>query len=458
MDDPLVDGMTRSDRILTEKLELLYRNKIAILTNLVIAGVVASLLSDAYPHPVLAAWLGAVALVCVARLWLERSFVRTPIEQRCTRCAAWRFAVGALAAGSLWGILCLGLPVWGDESNFAVLAVTAAGMTAGAVSTIAVYYPAYLGFSFGFAVPLTGVTIIHPNLNIAGVGAMMVVYYLAVSITAWRTNRFITSTVELRVDNQMLTTSRDLARHERDAARVDKWSTLGQLSHELRTPLNAILGFSEAMHGEIFGSLGHSRYKEYAEHVLSSGRDLLTLAEELLLISQGEAGTLNLKECDLDVGATLRDLVDQKAATAGKGGLELQAYIALDLPRLKADPAKFRLMLLNLIDNAIKFTRPGGDVSVNAAVTGGSIVLKVSDTGIGMSAEQIPRALEPFGRGGDTLNNNISGAGLGLPICKRLAELHGASLAITSELDRGTTCTLIFPPARTVSRAKAAAA
>jgi signal transduction histidine kinase len=458
MPDPSATGRTRSERILTEKLELLYRTSTAVLTNFVISCVVAWLISDVYPHWVLGIWLAAVAGVCGARLLLQWHFHRTTAEKRCSTCAAQRYTLGALASGLLWGAICLGLPVWGDTMDYIILAVTAAGMSAGAVSTIAVYYPAYLCYSLSFAVPLTSVTIIHHDIDIAGAGAMMVIYYAAISLTAWRTNRFIAATAELSVDNQILKSSLNTARGERDAARIEKWSTLAQLSHELRTPLNAILGFSETMHGEIFGKLGHPRYKEYAEHILTSGRDLLTLTEELLLLSQGESGTLSLKESEVDVGQIVHALIDLKAAIAGRAGVELQAYVAADLPLLKADAAKLRQMLLNLIDNAIKFTPSGGEASVTAAVRDGAITLRVNDSGIGMSAEQVFVALEPFGRIGNALNNNTAGAGLGLPICKRLAELHGATLAIETAPGKGTSCTITFPAVRTIARSNAAAA
>jgi signal transduction histidine kinase len=458
MQDPSVNGKTRSERVLAEKLELLYRTSAAILTNLVISCVVAWLISDLYPHWVLGLWLTAVTAVCAVRLLLQWRFHHTPPETRCSLCAARRFTLGALASGLLWGAICLGLPVWGDTMDYIVLAVTAAGMSAGAVSTVAVYFPAYVCYSLSFAVPLTTVSILHNDVDIAGAGAMMVIYYAAISLTAWRTNRFIASTAELSVDNQILRTSLHKARDERDAARTDKWSTLAQLSHELRTPLNAILGFSEAMHSEIFGSLGHSRYKEYAEHVLTSGRDLLTLTEELLLLSQGESGTLTLKEGEVDVAGLIQPVIDLKTAIAGRNGVELQAHISPGLPLLKADAAKLRQMLLNLIDNAIKFTPSGGEVAVTATLRGGAIVLTISDTGIGMSGAQVAVALKPFGRAADPLNNTTAGAGLGLPICKRLADLHGATLDIETAPGRGTNCTLVFPATRTVARTDAAAA
>jgi signal transduction histidine kinase len=458
MPDLSAAGMTRSERILTERLEILYRNTTAILANLATSCIVAWMVSDSFPHRALALWLGSVAIVCIARLWLQRRFWQAPAEQRCTHCAARRFAFGAVASGLLWGIACLGLPRFGDDMDYIVFAVTAAGMTAGAVSTISVYYPAFFGYTLVFAAPLTAVSLLNRNSDIAGAGAMMVLYYLAISVAAWRANRFVVTTAELRVDNQILKASLDTARGERDAARTDKWSTLAQLSHELRTPLNAILGFSEAMAGEIFGCLGHRRYKEYAEHIQTSGGDLLNLAEELLLLSQGEAGTLVLKEAPVDVSKMVRDLIDLKAAIAGQAGLALHAFISPHLPMLNADASKLRQMLLNLIDNAIKFTPAGGSIDITATERNSGVVLIVGDTGIGMSKEQIDVALQPFGRAANSLTNNTAGAGLGLPICRRLAELHGATLAVQSVVGGGSTFTLCFPAARTIAGANAAAA
>lgn len=458
MSEPCAAGIIRSERVLTERLELLHGSSNAILMNVVVAVVVAALVADVYPTWVLLGWLTAVAAVCFFRIASLRAFWKIAAENRCNRCFARRFALGATLSGLLWGAITLGLPAWGDEMDYIVLMVTAAGLSAGAVSTIAAYYPAFLAYSVSFAVPLTAVALIHPNTDIAGAGGLMVIFYITVAIAAWRTNRFVVTTAELRVDNQILKSSLDKTRGERDAARTEKWSTLAQLSHELRTPLNAILGFSEAMASEMFGSLGHRRYKEYADHIQTSGHDLLNLAEELLLLSQGESGTLVLKEAPVDVARMIHDLIDTKAASAGKAGLALHAYISPSLPMLKADAAKLRQMLLNLVDNAMKFTPAGGEVDVTATVRDGRFLLLIRDTGIGMSQEQIEVALEPFGRAANSLIANNSGAGLGLPICRRFAELHGATLDVTSELGQGSTFTLTFPAERVLERADAAAA
>lgn len=444
-------GMARSERILAEKLDLLHRNSTAASTNIIIGAIVCALLWDAYPHLLLLCWFAVATAVSSVRIYLQRRFLALKATERCTACAAMQFAIGSVCSGSLWGVLCLGLPVWGDTGDYHLMILTGAGMTAGAVATISVYYPAYLGYTASFILPLALVCLVQPNPELQGVGVMMLIYLTAISLTARFTNRFINRTMELSVDNQILRASLDATRIERDAARTDKWSTLAQLSHELRTPLNAIIGFTEAMRDEIFGSLGHRRYKEYTDHILASGKNLLTLTNEMLLLSQGESGALVLKESDIDVTDLARALIETKAPVAAKAGLILGAKIDGDLPLLHADKIKLRQMLVNLVDNAIKFTPAGGFVTVSAELQGGSVVFSVRDSGIGMSQEQIPQALSPFGRVATALTNSGPGAGLGLPICNRLAELHGATLTIESSPGEGTNCCISFPPERTVA-------
>lgn len=444
-------GIARSERILAEKLDLLYRNSTAAATNVIIGAIVVSLLWDAFAHTVLIGWMAVTTAVSGTRIFLQRRFLADAPTERCTSCAAKQFAMGSGISGGLWGLLCLGLPLWGDTGDYHLLILTGAGMTAGAVATISVYYPAYLAYTAGFGIPLVSVALTQPNVELQGVGMMMLIYFTAISLTARYTNRFINRTMELSVDNQILRASLDAARVERDAARVDKWSTLAQLSHELRTPLNAIIGFTEAMRDEIFGSLGHRRYKEYTDHILSSGKNLLALTNEMLLLSHGESGSLVLKESDVDVTALARALVEAKAPLAANAGLVLGAKIDGDLPYLRADKMKLRQMLGNLIDNAIKFTPAGGFVTLTAELHDSAVVLSVRDSGIGMSQDQIPRALTPFGRIATALTNTAAGAGLGLPICNRLAELHGAKLTIESGPGEGTICTITFPAERSVT-------
>jgi len=441
----------RSDRILVEKLRLLYRGHFAVPANLAIACVVAFLLWDSFPQTLLIAWLAATALVAGLRLLLHRQFLRAVENRRCTVCWAYRFCIGSFASGLLWGAVCLGLPVWGTTNQFVLLTLIGAGMSAGALTTIAAYLPAYLAYAGSFILPLAVALLMHPDHVIAATGGLLVLYLLVIGFAARNLSQAVTRTIEIRVDNEVLRDSLKQAHIERDDARTEKWSTLAQLSHELRTPLNAILGFSEAMREQFFGPLGNDRYREYAAHVHSSGRHLLTLAAEILQLSQGEAGKLQLNESAVDLAAAVAKCVDDMTPAAHQEELTLKSVVSPQLPLIRADDAKVRQMLFYLVDNAIKFTPPHGTVSLEASpAADGGIELVVRDTGIGMKADDIPLALQPFGRIASPLKHGTEGMGLGLPICKRMAELHGAELVISSEPGKGTVCRISFPASRRI--------
>ncbi len=243
--------------------------------------------------------------------------------------------------------------------------------------------------------------------------------------------------------------SRALARSN-DAVRA-KTNFLALMSHELRTPLNAIIGFSEVMKGEIFGPLGQPRYREYTADIHAAGSHLLALINDILDLSKAEAGKLDLHPEAVDVGELVGECVRLTRERARSGGLKLAALVPPDLPQLHADRLRLKQMLLNLLSNAIKFTLPGGHVEVRAWIdSAGCIAFAIVDSGIGMSAEQIPLALEPFRQIDSPLSRNREGTGLGLSLVKQLAEHHGAEMTIDSTLGKGTTVSLAFPAARTL--------
>jgi signal transduction histidine kinase len=454
MTRPLPGADERSDRILAEKLRLLYRANFAIAANFLVGAVVAFCLRDAYPAPVIAAWLVATALVTVLRLALHSRHARAAKSGRCTLCWAKAFTAGTFASGLLWGALCAGLPFWGDTYDYVLLTMVAAGMTAGALTTIMAYLPAYLAYAVPFCLPLAMASLMHKDADITADGVLILLYLVVIAFAARNLARSVNRTIELQVDNETLQDSLKQTQIERDAARTDKWSTLAQLSHELRTPLNAIMGFSEAMREEFFGPLGNARYKDYAGHVHASGKHLLTLTDEILELSQGESGKLELNESDVDLAAVARNCLGVMAPAAEKAELTLKDLVPAGLALLRADEAKIRQMLFQLVDNAIKFTPPQGEVLLKASpAPGGGIDLVVQDTGIGIKAEDIPLAMQPFGRIASPLKHEKEGTGLGLPICKRLAELHGAQLTIDSQPGKGTACRISFPASRSVAEA-----
>lgn len=243
------------------------------------------------------------------------------------------------------------------------------------------------------------------------------------------------------------------ARHQAELANRSKSDFLATMSHELRTPLNAILGFAGAMHAEALGPLGNPRYREYLEDIERSGAHLLALIGDILDISAIEAGSIQLFESELSLGeateATLR-LIRPRAEAKN---IRLVAVPpAAELPRVRGDERRIKQILLNLLGNAVKFTPADGEVRVGATRRAdGGIELWVTDTGIGMTAEDIAAAVRPFGRPSGHVAREHEGVGLGLPLAKSLAELHGARLHIDSRPGRGTTVSLSFPADRVLA-------
>lgn len=245
-------------------------------------------------------------------------------------------------------------------------------------------------------------------------------------------------------------TSEDLMIALRNVASADqaKSQFLATMSHELRTPLNAILGFSEIMKSETFGPLGNARYLEYTNDIFRSGQHLLSLINDVLDFTRADAGELQLHDEEVDITEIVRDAIRMMRRQAESHSLTLRTEYEPGLPLLSVDHRRVRQIMLNLLSNAVKFTPDGGDICVSVALEDGGMKIRVSDTGIGIAKGDIPLALERFGQIDSDLARKYEGTGLGLPLSKCLMEGHGGTLELESEPGRGTTVTLVFPPAR----------
>jgi signal transduction histidine kinase len=235
------------------------------------------------------------------------------------------------------------------------------------------------------------------------------------------------------------------AKIDAEAANISKSQFLATMSHELRTPLNSILGFSEIIMKERAGPLGNGKYRDYAEDIHGSGQHLLAIINDILDMSKIEAGQLILHDDVINIPAMLescRKYVQQRADDAG---VELVTTVAANLPEITADELRLRQIILNLLSNAVKFTPKRGRVTMGAEIDADGPVLWVTDTGLGMTSEEVAIALQPFRQVDNSLQRSHEGTGLGLPLTKNLVELHGGTLTLQSAPGKGTEVRIRFP-------------
>ncbi len=229
-----------------------------------------------------------------------------------------------------------------------------------------------------------------------------------------------------------------------EEANQSKSEFLANMSHELRTPLNAINGFSDIMKKELFGPLGDPRYKEYVSDILFSGQHLLSLINDILDMSKIEAGKMTLNVEPLQMNNMVGQIIRILRGRAEENRLKL-IYDETALPEIEADPRAVKQVLLNLTTNAIKFTPEGGQVTISVEPKSVGLIIRVTDTGIGISEENIQRLAQPFEQIDSQYSRQHEGTGLGLALSKSLIELHGGNFKIESTIGVGTTVIFSLP-------------
>ena len=287
--------------------------------------------------------------------------------------------------------------------------------------------------------------------------ALMASLFRANYMTRERLLRLQDAHGQLIDDLKAAKTESDRARERAETASRAKSAFLANMSHELRTPLNAILGFSEIIQTRALGPQAMEQYAEYGGYIHGSGQHLLALINDILDLAKIEAGRLTLNNVDVDLHRLTEDVVLLMASRAEAARLRLSIEIAPDFPDLFADERAVRQIFANLASNAVKFTPPGGRVTLFANVAAnGELIFGVADTGVGIAAEDHHRVFESFGQGRHDAVLADHGTGLGLPIVKGLAEAMGGYVVLESTSDQGTRVSVALPATRARARLRAA--
>jgi signal transduction histidine kinase len=351
-----------------------------------------------------------------------------------------RAVVWTTVGGGVWGLFSATYFLGGGPGEQLLIGILIAAMAAGGASSLATLPAAAATYVLACILPFTVVALLSHGAvyYILTLLSIVLLFFLLATVR----NGYLSfeRAVSLRLRNA------ELLEVAREANRA-KANFLAQFSHELRTPLNAIIGFSESMKAQLLGPIDNARYREYLGWINESGVHLLDLINNILNSARFEADDGKIEPQPVDLGALADGVVRMIDGTDDAAGVALRNRIPEDT-WVNVDRTKFKQILINLVSNAVKFTDGGGTVAIRLVPDeAGGASLEVSDTGAGIEPADVERVLEPFVRTDAALIQGKQGAGLGLPIAKMLAQLHGGDLTIESRPGAGTTVKVHLPAA-----------
>lgn len=438
---PLTEGMSEYVQS-TDELQISAATRTAFMLSVsggIICAAVVACLWSSIPTWFLVSWalLTFLALLPLPILsWMveERSLSRSLTQKIKT----WILRI-CIIRGLLWGG---GIAVFtqfvGPEA-LALLCVLAIGNAMGTGAALMPLPSAAAAYGTCITAPLVAVLLVTGEPIQIFIATLLIVYTLGLRSAA----RYIFSFVQKEESLRKIIID---AKIEAESASRIKSDFLANMSHELRTPLNAIIGFSEVIADEVFGPVGSDRYSSYAKDINVSGQHLLRLINDVLDLSKIEAGAFTISEANFDLAPAMHTVQRLTAERAVKKKIVMNWETQPHVSTLRSDERLLQQILINLVTNAIKFTPEGGRIDIGVQLTNDrKIAIRVADTGIGMSAEQVAIALKPFGQIPQQMTARNEGTGLGLPLCQRFAEMLGGHLTIESRPGHGTTASVILP-------------
>jgi signal transduction histidine kinase len=414
----------------------------------------------------LAAYIGAVDAATGGRMWLltggMAAFLLYPLALRLT---GWFDLLALASIEHLTLVILFGVYHYGGAASpflpwlvpIPIVAVLHFGPRLGARAIVlgalaaqlfGFFLVAALGPSFPTHIPRSSLTIagIFSVLGAVAYVAIMALYY---------TRAIAEQQAELRHEvlshRETAMKLRD-ARDEAERANFAKSQFLANMSHELRTPLNAIIGFSEIIGSELLGPVGTAKYASYSKDIARSGMHLLKMIGDILDLARIETGSFVLGESDFELVALIDMTARQLQPFAELRGVTVTASAPVGPVHMRGDEPRVKQIVINLMSNAVKFTSRGGTIRTTVMQDAQRrIIVKVTDTGIGIAPADIHRVMLPFEQGGRTMERGAGGTGLGLPLARELAVRHGGALVLESKLGKGTTATVTFPPERAMA-------
>ena len=403
-----------------------------------------------------ATWWLSLAAVCLLLDTVTRRLDRAPIHSLAAlRRHALTYVAMAFVFLTVWCSMSIALWAPGEPVNHMLIILVLACSLAGSV-TIAAVHPGLVTVVFlmhvAFIVgPAFGAhtSLDHVLAELAAIFALLMVGpVVAVTASMQKMLKLEHERAEMVSGLQAAKDDSDRERARAASAGHAKSQFLSNMNHELRTPMNAILGFSELIKSKAFGD-SIEKYTEYAEIIHESGQNLLSLINDMLDLAKIEGGRLSLREADVNVSSLIGEIVDASQPKAKESSISLVKKVAPRFPKVRADERGLRQIVSNLLSNALKYTPPGGCVTVFAQIEpDGRLALGVEDTGIGIAKEDQAMVFDRFGQGRHDVTTADKGTGLGLAIVKGFAEAHDGKVVLESELGTGTRVTAYLPAAR----------
>ena len=449
---------TRDTLIRAELIGQCYRDLWPILANFIISLIVWRILGDGMPAPVQPWFLGLAGMGLVFRLALWAAYRR--LQPQGDRVGFWGAAhvAGLVLTGLQWGLASTIIAAHGPTAAYfwqdSLLVAVVLGLSAAVAAQYSMWRPGFHGFLWPALLPYAIALLFHPaqfqNQIYVLTGVMVLIYALGINLISAGLYEKLAENIAMKYDRDEITRDLETARATAEAASRAKSDFLASMSHELRTPLNAILGFSEVMLEEYYGPLS-PRYREYCEDVHASARHLLDLINDILDISRIESGRYELDEMPIALGALAETCVRLIRQKAEAKGITVRLSLAAT-PLVAADERAMRQIAVNLLTNAVKFTPQGGTITIGAGRDeGGHVFLTVTDTGIGIPADELPRITGMYMQGREgRRRGEEGGTGLGLAICQGLVRLHQGEMRIASAPGEGTTVMVRLPPERVI--------